>query len=540
MTRPQPTHHLQIGDIMIAEDDAIISTVLGSCISVCLYSRQHRAGAINHFALPIFSNGSDTSHQNDDFRYGDQSLSVMIAQFLAVTGATAKQIEAKIIGGASVLLKNEASQSVGPTNIAIARKILKEKGIRVVGEDVGGNHGRKVLFHTATGRVQVANIHENRVQPNQINHAHPAKQDPKPVHAQQNRTFADRAKQIPRVLIVDDSKTIRDLLSRILAEGGEIEVIGVAENPVVAEKMILDLKPDVVTLDIHMPIMDGITFLESFLPKHPLPFVLISSMSIEEGGEVLRGLELGAVDYIQKPTLQTLPVVAPLIREKVKDAAVARVRRQTQVPVKSKMTTSFGGPLNQHFILAIGASTGGTEAIREVLMRLPAGIPPTVIVQHIPPVFSKAFADRLNSLCSFRVKEAEDGDLLQSDQALVAPGGSQMRIEASKSGYCVRITDDAPVNRHKPSVDYLFDSVASLIGRKAVGVILTGMGADGAKGLLNMKNAGAKTIGQDEDSSVVYGMPKAAYDLGAVETVCPLESVSDHILKHLMLAKIAS
>lgn len=514
--RTLPTHHLKIGDIIISEADSIVSTVLGSCVSVCIFSKKHKAGAINHFALPFFDNGKTLSHKGDDFRYGDQSIPYMISEFLKITGAKVSDLQAKVIGGASVLLKNEASKSVGPSNIAMAKKILKDASIPVVGEDIGGTHGRKVLFHSATGRVQVANIDESKVQPHQI---------------------GNQKAKIPRVLIVDDSKTIRDLLKRVLSEGAELEVVGFAENPLVAEKLIHDLKPDVVTLDIHMPVMDGITFLEKFLPKNPLPFVLITSISLDEGGKVLRGLELGAVDYIQKPTLQTLPMIAPLIREKVKQAAAAKVRTNSQaVSFSSKLT---GRSLNPNLILAIGASTGGTEAIKNVLVRLPEGIPPTVIVQHIPAVFSKAFADRLNNLCKFKVKEAEDGDLLEWGKALIAPGGFQMALAEREGKFRVKITDGPPVNRHKPSVDFLFDSVAHLVGRKAVGVILTGMGADGAKGLLKMRDAGARTIGQDEASCVVYGMPKAAFEIGAVENVCSLDDIPEAIIKFLTLYKAA-
>ncbi|RYZ81153.1 MAG: response regulator, partial [Proteobacteria bacterium] len=290
------TQHLQIGGIILAEDDALISTVLGSCVSVCIFSRKHKAGAINHFALPTFDYVNALPNDGDQFCFGDRSIPHMIAEFLRVTGATVSDLEAKVIGGASVLLKNEASRIVGPVNISLAREMLAAAGIPIVGEDVGGIKGRKVQFYPATGRVRVAPIKDELIA---------ASKNPEGMRK-------------PRVLVVDDSKTIRDLLKRILTDGDELEVVGFAENPLIAEKMIQTLKPDVITLDIYMPEMDGITFLEQYLPKNPLPVVLITSISLDDGGKVLRGLEMGAVDYIQKPSLHTMAANAPMIREKVK------------------------------------------------------------------------------------------------------------------------------------------------------------------------------------------------------------------------------
>lgn len=342
-----------------------------------------------------------------------------------------------------------------------------------------------------------------------------------------------------RVMIVDDSKTIRNLLEKVLSSDPEIEVVGSAEKPSDAERMLEKLgvsrRPHVITLDIHMPEMDGVTFLKKYLPKYPIPTIMISSISLEEGPMVLSALETGAVDYVQKPSFEQLKDVAPVILEKVKQARYAKIQL---TPKKMRITrvanhSSFASErsISSCPVIAIGSSTGGTEALRQFFLSLPDEIPPIVVVQHIPPIFSKAFADRMNELCPFTVKEAVDGDPLLSNQVLIAPGATQMRVVKDGNDFKVRVDPDAAhVNRHKPSVDVLFDTIAPLFGARAVGVILTGMGADGAKGLLRMKQAGSRTFGQDEASSVVYGMPRAAFEMGAVDTQLPLDEIPDAVM----------
>jgi len=520
-----PTYYLNIGEIIVCAESSIISTVLGSCVSVCLYSKNSRMGGMIHFAHPRMA-----SHygQNNDFRYGETAIPVLIRELQKTSGEPANHFVAKIVGGASETGGVRISYDIGAENVKIARKILAEYGIKIIGEDIGGFSGRKVLYHTATNRLLVAKLtkqtpfdRSNAVKPT----------------AEKHELKSEAISLSPRkrkVLIVDDSKTIRTLLHKILSEDSCFEIVGMAGDVFEAEKLIAKERPDVITLDIHMPGMTGVEWLAKLLPANPIPVVMISSLQFQEGNEVFRALELGAVDYIQKPSLADLPIVGPIIREKVKEASFARV--QTQI---SRIEVAVQGEIDFRKVLAIGASTGGTEALKAVLVSLPAQIPPTVIVQHIPPVFSKAFADRLNSLCSFEVKEAEDGDELRPSRVLIAPGGKQMKADRTARGLCVRVTDDPPVNRHKPSVDYLFESVASVIGKNSVGVILTGMGADGARGLLEMKRRGAQTIGQDEKTSVVYGMPKVAFELGAVETVAPLNEIPRVILNKLARQKSA-
>jgi len=342
-----------------------------------------------------------------------------------------------------------------------------------------------------------------------------------------------------KVLIVDDSKTIRTLLTNIFKSDSEIEVIGALENPRDVENFVRTQRPDVITLDIHMPEMDGVTLLRQLLPKFPIPTVMISSISMEEGPMVLNTLEVGAVDYVQKPSMEEIPTVGPMIIEKVKNAHKAKVHTSKKVVSREK-TFIPEGSMDQDVLIAMGASTGGTEALKDVLTLLPPDVPPIVIVQHIPPVFSKAFADRMNTLCDFEVKEAEDGDELRTGRVLIAPGATQMGVVKGRGGYQVKIDPTAgPVNRHKPSVDFLFDSVAALGHKKMLAVILTGMGADGAKGMRRLRDLGARTIAQDEASCVVFGMPREAIKLGGAEKVVSLDEVASQMTRWLVRNKAA-
>jgi two-component system chemotaxis response regulator CheB len=347
------------------------------------------------------------------------------------------------------------------------------------------------------------------------------------------------AKAKKKVLIVDDSLTIRQLLSTAFSQSDRLEVVGALGDPRDVESAIQKLRPDVMTLDLKMPHMDGCQLLQEILPKHPIPVVIISAVTREEGPLVLQALELGAVDYLQKPTLQDLKTSSASLIEVVCQAADAHVHRQkTAVPSKPVKKRSAGSVSGKQMIVAIGSSTGGIQALTEVLTQLPDSIPPILIVQHIPSAFSRPFAERLNTLCAFQVKEAQDGDLVLNDQVLIAPGGLHMELEASSQGYRVRISDGPAVNRHKPSVDVLFESVARLLGPQAIGVLLTGMGQDGARGLKSMKNAGAPTIAQDESSSAVYGMPREAVRLQAVDHVLPLDKIPQSVMRLLQDKKI--
>lgn len=340
-----------------------------------------------------------------------------------------------------------------------------------------------------------------------------------------------------RVLIVDDSPTIQKLLRMIVESDPQLEVAGVSGKPLEVKALIEKTKPDVMTLDIHMPDMTGVELLRS-LPKSLLvPTIVITSLNKDEGPLVFEALENGALDYIQKPSLDQMDHVTPVIVEKLKALGSTRT---TAVDARggSAAAVAHEAGTDMRRIIAIGSSTGGTEALRAVLTAFPSEIPPVVCVQHIPPIFSAALAQRLNSLVPFEVKEAVDGDLVTKNRVLIAPGGYQMKLVQLRNGdFKVQVDKSPPVNRHQPSVDVLFDSVAKTVGRDAVGVIMTGMGSDGAKGLKAMRDAGARTVAQNEETCVVFGMPKEAIRLGGAEFVEPLGLIPRKIFEILRSAK---
>ena len=340
-----------------------------------------------------------------------------------------------------------------------------------------------------------------------------------------------------RVLIVDDSALMRQLLTKILNSDPELIVVGTAGDPFIAREMIKALNPDVLTLDIEMPRMDGLTFLEKLMRGHPMPVVMVSSLTSKGADTTLRALSLGAIDYVSKPKVDVSNGTieqADEILAKVKAAAKARVRRvDVAATLPSLSGTSTYRFSATHKIVAIGASTGGTEALKELLSPLPADFPGIVIVQHMPEAFTRQFAKRLDSLCRIRVQEAQDGDRVLPGRALLAPGGHHMAVVRKGTEYAVHVYRGERVNRHLPSVDVLFSSCARNMGKNAVGVLLTGMGADGAKGMLEMKQSAAFTIAQDEASSVVFGMPREAILLNAVDRVLPLGDIPNALLQRL-------
>lgn len=337
-----------------------------------------------------------------------------------------------------------------------------------------------------------------------------------------------------RVLIVDDSAIIRSLLTRFLSSDPEIEVVGTAPDPFVAREKLVALKPDVMTLDIEMPRMDGVTFLEKVMQHFPIRTLMISSLSARGTETALRALEAGAIDVMGKPAIDVTKSMESLATEivmRVKNVARARLKApssNTNSAARAPVVKPKSGALakSTHQILAIAASTGGTVALKEVLSRLPADIPGTVIVQHMPPGFTSTFAKGLNDACAFEVKEAEEGDAIIPGRALLAPGNFHMEIIRSGGYYSVKLHQEPLLHGVRPAADYLMKSVAHFAGSNAIGVILTGMGKDGAEGLLAMKNAGAYTIGQNEQTCVVYGMPKVAFEIGAVQRVLPLEQIA--------------
>jgi len=357
-----------------------------------------------------------------------------------------------------------------------------------------------------------------------------------------------------RVLIVDDSAIARDLLERGLSLDPEIEVVGKAADAYVARDKIVFLKPDVVTLDVEMPRMDGIAFLRKLMPQYPIPVVVVSAVTAEGSRRALEALEAGALDVVAKPSAKDhagLKTMISELAERIKEAAkadreklrraelepeasvppVAAIPRKNKITFNGKLGKLSGAPLTaSRKVIAIGASTGGTIALAKVVTALPADAPPVLIVQHMPPVFTKMFAESMNRQSKVTVKEAEDGDALLRGRVLVAPGDRHMRVRKAANGYIVGLGDGEKVSGHRPSVDVLFFSVAEAVGGEAVAALLTGMGRDGADGLLAMRRTGARCIAQDEASSVVFGMPREAWDNGAAETLVPIDRMAHEIM----------
>ncbi len=341
-----------------------------------------------------------------------------------------------------------------------------------------------------------------------------------------------------RVLVIDDSAVVRKLVTDALRNDSAIEVVGTALDPYIARDKIKELNPDVLTLDLEMPRMDGLTFLRLLMEQHPLPVVILSSLSQRGSEYALEALRLGACDVLAKPAgSYSFGDLGPKLAACIKAAASARLNRPRLAPAASPVTPPPRPALRQGVILSrqvilLGASTGGTEALREVLTGLPAGLPGIAIVQHIPPVFSKAFAERLNSLCAFEVREAVDGDRLTPGLALVAPGNFHLMLQWSVDHYRVRVGTGPQVWHQRPAVDILFKSAADCgAAPHAIAGILTGMGKDGAEGLLRLRQLGATTFAQDEASSVVYGMPRAAWENGAAQKQLPLGKIANFIVR---------
>ncbi|MBS0444447.1 MAG: chemotaxis response regulator protein-glutamate methylesterase [Proteobacteria bacterium] len=348
-----------------------------------------------------------------------------------------------------------------------------------------------------------------------------------------------------RVVVVDDSALVRSLLAEIINRQPDMQCIGSAADPLVAREMIRNLNPDVITLDVEMPRMDGIDFLSKLMRLRPMPVVMVSTLT-ERGADVtLRALELGAIDFVAKPKIGVadgLRLLAEDITDKIRVASKARMRKPIAVPATGTPTPAAARPpvalgalgrLSTEKLVFIGASTGGTEATREVLAALPADCPAVLITQHMPPGFTKSYAARLDGLCRIRVAEARDGERILPGHAYLAPGGHHLSIDRSGANYVARVVDGEPVNRHKPSVEVLFKSAARIAGPNAVAIMLTGMGADGAKAMKEMRDAGSYNLVQDEATCIVFGMPREAIAAGAAHEVLPLQQIAGRLIERL-------
>ncbi|MBN2524519.1 MAG: chemotaxis response regulator protein-glutamate methylesterase [Bacteroidales bacterium] len=354
-----------------------------------------------------------------------------------------------------------------------------------------------------------------------------------------------------KVMIIDDSALVRQTLAGILNTDPAIQVIATAADPIFAARKIVKEPPDVITLDLEMPRMNGLTFLKKLMSQFPIPVIIISSLTAKSAELTIKALEYGAMDIVSKPELATQEFFEESqirICDAVKAAAVAKINRKKinlEKPVlspkysadhvlslsKSNSSTTIKETTDK--VIAVGASTGGTDAIQLFLETMPPDCPGIVIVQHMPEFFTKSFADRLNSICRITVKEGKDGEIITPGKAVIAPGNKHLLLRRTGAKYCVEVNDGPLVNRHRPSVDVLFRSAAKFAGQNAAGIIMTGMGDDGAKGLFEMNQTGAYTIAQDEKSCIVFGMPKAAINLKAVDIVLPLEKIPDHVYQKL-------
>lgn len=345
-----------------------------------------------------------------------------------------------------------------------------------------------------------------------------------------------------RVLIIDDSALVRSLLKEILERHTDIEVIGAAPNPLVAREMIRELNPDVLTLDVEMPKMDGLDFLEKLMRLRPTPVVMISSLTEKSSDVTLRALELGAIDFVTKPKIDIangMQEYSAMIADKIRAAYKSKPRKPSPLHVQERLSADAVLPsvanriTSTEKLIIVGASTGGTEAIKEFLLRMPPDCPGILITQHMPEAFTQSFAARLDSVCKIAVKEAAQGDRVLPGHAYIAPGHSHLLLARSGANYVCELSNGPPVNRHRPAVDVLFRSAANCAGQNAIGVILTGMGKDGAVGMLEMKRAGAYNFAQDEASCVVFGMPKEAIAAGGVDEVVPLQDMASRVMAYL-------
>ena len=352
------------------------------------------------------------------------------------------------------------------------------------------------------------------------------------------------------VVVVDDSALVRSILTEIINRQPDMQCIGAASDPLAAREMIRNLNPDVITLDVEMPKMDGLDFLQRLMRLRPMPVVMVSTLT-ERGAEVtLKALELGAVDFVAKPKIGVADGIRALaqdITDKIRIAAKAQIRRLhaptaapapaatggATPPLKPAAPIASLGRLSTEKIIFIGASTGGTEATKDVLINLPADCPAVCITQHMPPGFTRSYAARLDGLCKIRVKEAQDGERILPGHGYIAPGGMHFSVERSGANYIARVQDGDPVNRHKPSVEVLFNSAARVVGQNALGIMLTGMGADGAKAMKTMKDAGSYNLVQDEATCVVFGMPREAINAGAADEVLPLQQIATRLIERL-------
>ncbi len=506
-----PTTKLEIqpGEFYIAETPMLLTTILGSCVALCIFDRVKRIGGMNHFLLPTPQTEIDKNDNPN--KYASHCIPALLKAFKAA-GSHPRDLDIKILGGSNIFdgSATSFSSAVGRENIAAARHILQKYGLTISGENVGGERGRRIELNTHTGEIRFQKL---------------------------NVVDTDKRKNIIKVLIVDDAKPMRMILKKIIDNTPGFKVIAEAESASAAILARKKEKPDVITLDINMPGMDGVTYLKQYMPVDPVPTVIVTSYSAADSPHILEALKHGAFDHLGKPAMNDLASYG----ETLVDTLRAAHSNKGKVKLKNIFTRTLvlSAPQKslEKSLIVIGSSTGGTEALRVVLKSFPANTPPILIVQHIPPVFSRTFAESLNESCAMKAKEAESGDLVENGRIYVAPGGRHMKIIGTGNMMRIELTDDPEVNKFRPSVDYMFRSAHSLMAKRkdlhVIGVLLTGMGADGAEGLLELRKAGAETIAQDEETSVVFGMPKEAINRGAAKYISAITDVAGKVVEIL-------
>ncbi|MBT3980590.1 MAG: chemotaxis-specific protein-glutamate methyltransferase CheB [Bacteriovoracaceae bacterium] len=489
--------YLKENEFYFSSEEIYIYTSVSSCVVVSIFDTEKKYGGICHISLG--SSSAEKDHKTAEFL-----IKALLREFKD-GGSRPEALEAKIVGGCDSLRFTEFHPSQDNINSTI--EVLKRYNLKVVANSTGGSCSVDIKFYPTTGEIRT-------------------------------REKKEKARAKTKVLIVDDSRTIQKLLKKIISEDPRLEVSGVACDAAMAEIEIGKNRPDVITLDIQMPGLNGVEFLEQVIvPKYKIPTIMVSSLKKSESELVLKSLELGAFSYYEKPSFDKINQVKEELTELLYTAGKSEVKL-ANIPKKGHRHFAESGQIDlKNSLILIGASTGGTIALTELICSFPPNIPPTLMVLHIPEGFSTSFAERLNQQTPFLVKEACGGEELLPNQVLLAPGGKQMKVVEKRRKFIIEINDDAEVNRHKPSVDYLFFSITQKVRKRMAGCILTGMGADGAKGLLHLKNLGVYTIAQDKDSCVVFGMPKEAIKLGAAEKVLPLSKISGELFFQLSKRK---
>ncbi|MGH9627547.1 MAG: chemotaxis-specific protein-glutamate methyltransferase CheB [Bryobacteraceae bacterium] len=528
-----------IADCAVFKDpEAVLVTyALGSCIALSVYDPLIRVGGLLHFMLPEANLDSARALSNP-YMFADTGIPLMLERIYQCGGVKHRLI-LNAAGGAQVL-SEEDFFFIGKRNHLSLKRVLGKAGLRLHAEAIGGTVSRSVRLELRNGTLSVREgagaYRDLTIGAQAARSGIEGKKNSVDLAAPRGvrcaRVSGELMPPRTRVLIIDDSAIVRKILSQSLSAEPDLEVVGTAPDPYIAQNKILELKPDVLTLDIEMPRMNGLVFLRKLMVSHPMPVVVISSLAQAGCASALEAMESGAVEVLGKPAgPYSVGDLRFVLANKIRAAAHARIRpRQaaeipTRIPLKKQpVAGALATP-----IIAIGASTGGTDALRQILQEMPHASPPILITQHIPPVFSRAFAERLNRICRITVREAVNGEPLRPGLALVAPGDLHMMLRKRGAGFYVEVRNGPLICYQRPSIDVLFQSVAEAAGARSIGVILTGMGTDGAAGLLKMKLSGAHTFAQDEKTSIVYGMPKEAARLGAPQEILPLPAIAARV-----------